>query len=204
MKGEEAVLSGLAKGLSMKDSVRRIPHKLKLLFVHAYQSKLFNIAAGKRMTLGNEPIEGDLVLVDDDGVVGSSIAPPSGAARSNASSSVDGVSIDGCDYDYDDEEEDGEARETNQTKFEQKTNKRRGQKGKNVHIVTAAEAANKTFSIDQVVLPLPGHDVKYPTYSAAATAVAVTMKNEGGAVGFFDALLAADGLTQAHLKRNDE
>lgn len=36
-----------------------------------------------------------------------------------------------------------------------------------VHQVTAEEAAAEAFSIDQVVLPLPGRDVQYPGNAVA-------------------------------------
>lgn len=36
-----------------------------------------------------------------------------------------------------------------------------------VHVVTAAEAAAGTFSIDDVVLPLPGHAVRLPGHATA-------------------------------------
>ncbi len=46
-------------------ALRRLPRKLLLMFVHAYQSDLFNRVLDKRRALGLEPLEGDIL---QDGV----------------------------------------------------------------------------------------------------------------------------------------
>jgi hypothetical protein len=56
-----------------------------------------------------------------------------------------------------------------------------------VHVVTAEEAEQGVFSIDDVVLPLPGHKVVYPEHGTAAVYQEVSCKAAlllaGGRVG---------------------
>jgi tRNA pseudouridine13 synthase len=115
-----------------------IPRQLRLMYVHAYQSLVWNTVAGKRWTTyGSKVVEGDLVLVhehkdkeanaepttkdtiDQDGEV---VINPAGADSSLAA---------------DDEFERARA-------------------------LTAEEAASGQYTIFDVVLPQPGFDVEYP------------------------------------------
>ncbi|CAO2652476.1 Nn.00g007590.m01.CDS01 [Neocucurbitaria sp. VM-36] len=118
-----------------------IPRTLRLMYVHAYQSLVWNVVAGKRWTThGDKVVEGDLVLVNDhrdketthqptnpdvedqDGEV---IINPSGSENANAAESD----------------------------FER------------ARALTAAEAASGKYTIWDVVLPQPGYDVEYPKNS---------------------------------------
>lgn len=114
-----------------------IPRTLRLMYVHAYQSLVWNVVAGKRWALhGDKVVQGDLVLVnehadktaakaavkttiDQDGEF---IINPSGTENANA------VAED----------------------FER------------ARALTAEEAASGAYSIYDVVLPQPGFDVEYP------------------------------------------
>ncbi|KAI5091172.1 pseudouridylate synthase 7-like-like protein [Silurus meridionalis] len=87
-----------------------LPHSMRVFYLHAYCSRLWNEAACFRLqTLGPRPVQGDLVVVD--------------ACRES------------------------QKEETHASQ---------------VHVVTSAEEFESVFSLDQVVLPMPGNSVKYP------------------------------------------
>ncbi|XP_025973478.1 pseudouridylate synthase PUS7L [Dromaius novaehollandiae] len=85
-----------------------IPHSMRIFYVHAYCSKIWNEAASYRLkTYGSKVVEGDLVLSEEN----------------DENFSVDDK----------------------------------------VHIVTASEESANKYSIHQVVLPVVGHSIKYPS-----------------------------------------
>ncbi|XP_039919122.1 pseudouridylate synthase PUS7L isoform X2 [Hirundo rustica] len=85
-----------------------IPHSLRIFYVHAYCSKIWNEAASYRLkTYGSKVVEGDLVFL----------------------------------------EENDESFSLNDK----------------VHVVTASEESANKYSIYQVVLPMVGHSIKYPS-----------------------------------------
>ncbi|KAF2999455.1 hypothetical protein E8E13_008004 [Curvularia kusanoi] len=117
-----------------------IPRTLRLMYVHAYQSLVWNVVAGKRWALyGDNVVEGDLVLVnehvDKTGAAapvnttidqdGEFIINPSGTENANA------VAED----------------------FER------------ARALTKAESESGLYTIYDVVLPQPGFDVEYPKNS---------------------------------------
>ncbi|XP_050180443.1 pseudouridylate synthase PUS7L isoform X1 [Myiozetetes cayanensis] len=85
-----------------------IPHSLRIFYVHAYCSKIWNEAASYRLKIyGLKVVEGDLVLSEEN----------------DKSISLNDK----------------------------------------VHVVTASEESAKKYSIYQVVLPMVGHSIKYPS-----------------------------------------
>ncbi|XP_069832082.1 pseudouridylate synthase PUS7L [Dendropsophus ebraccatus] len=85
-----------------------IPHSMRIFYIHAYCSKVWNEAASYRIaTYGTKVVEGDLVLHNQD---------------SSEKSLSD-----------------------------------------RVYVVTNAEEEEKVYSMHQVVLPMPGHSIRYPT-----------------------------------------
>jgi tRNA pseudouridine13 synthase len=118
-----------------------IPRTLRLMYVHAYQSLVWNVVAGKRWaTHGDKVAEGDLVLVNehldktanassaDNGTIdqdGEFIINPSGTENANAAA------------------ED----------FER------------ARALTKAEADSGLYTVYDIVLPQPGFDVEYPKNS---------------------------------------
>ncbi|NWI18188.1 PUS7L protein, partial [Crypturellus soui] len=85
-----------------------IPHAMRIFYVHAYCSKIWNEAASYRLsTYGSKVVEGDLVISEE----------------SNENFSVNDK----------------------------------------VHIVTTSEESANKYSIHQVVLPMVGHSIKYPS-----------------------------------------
>ncbi|NXM22491.1 PUS7L protein, partial [Ploceus nigricollis] len=85
-----------------------IPHSLRIFYVHAYCSKIWNEAASYRLkTYGSKVVEGDLVFLEEND---------------------ESISL-----------------------------------NDKVHVVTASEESANKYSIYQVVLPMVGHSVKYPS-----------------------------------------
>ncbi|XP_065710842.2 pseudouridylate synthase PUS7L isoform X1 [Patagioenas fasciata] len=85
-----------------------IPHSMRIFYVHAYCSKIWNEAASYRLKIyGTKVVEGDLVLPNEND---------------------ESVSL-----------------------------------NDKVHVVTASEESANKFSINQVVLPMVGHSIKYPS-----------------------------------------
>ncbi|KAM6382709.1 pseudouridylate synthase PUS7L isoform 1-T2 [Alca torda] len=85
-----------------------IPHSMRIFYVHAYCSKIWNEAASYRLKIyGSKVVEGDLVFSEE---------------------SDESVSL-----------------------------------NDKIHVVTAPEGSANKYSINQVVLPMVGHSIKYPS-----------------------------------------
>ncbi|OCL06043.1 putative pseudouridine synthase TruD/Pus7 [Glonium stellatum] len=128
--------SQMSRKNDFQGAMQMIPRNLRLMYVHAYQSLVWNVVAGKRWTVyGSRVVEGDLVLVHEhktklaDDVVdedidqaGEVIIRPSG----------EDSAIDADDA------------------FER------------ARPLSKEEAESGEYNIFDIVLPLPGYDVEYP------------------------------------------
>ncbi|KAJ4988558.1 Multisubstrate pseudouridine synthase 7 [Stagonosporopsis vannaccii] len=118
-----------------------IPRTLRLMYVHAYQSLVWNVVAGKRWaTYGDKVVEGDLVLVSEH------------LDKAGNSSSIANTTID----------QDGEfiinpSGTENANAVAEDFERARA--------LTRAEAESGLYSVYDVVLPQPGFDVEYPSNS---------------------------------------
>ncbi|KAH7128394.1 pseudouridine synthase-like protein TruD/Pus7 [Dendryphion nanum] len=121
-----------------KGALMTIPRNLRLMYVHAYQSLVWNTVAGKRWTTyGSKVMEGDLVLVHehkDKEDLPSEPAP-------------DTVDQDG-EFIINPEGEDSALKDEDQ--FER------------ARPLSQQEAESGRYTIWDVVLPQPGYDVEYP------------------------------------------
>ena len=124
-----------------------IPRNLRLMYVHAYQSLVWNVVAGKRWaTHGEQVVEGDLVLVNEH--------------RDKEASATATTAIKPRDID-----DNGEV-VINPTGSE---NANAGAHDfERARALTAEEARSGKYSIWDVVLPQPGFDVEYPKNSIGA------------------------------------
>lgn len=119
-------------------ALQMVPRNLRLMYVHAYQSFVFNVVAGKRWeTFGARVVEGDLVLVHEH-------KHKEAGHRTDDDAAVD---------------EQGEiiirpAAEDSATNAESAFVRARP--------LTKEEAESGKYGIFDVVLPLPGYDVEYP------------------------------------------
>lgn len=120
-------------------AIMSIPRNLRLIYVHAYQSLVWNFAASERWRLyGDKVVEGDLVIVSEH-------RDKEETDGADANSGVD---------------EDGEVvvlpqGENSSYVAEDAFTRARA--------LTADEAASGKYSIFDVVLPQPGFDVLYPS-----------------------------------------
>lgn len=119
-------------------ALQTIPRNLRLMYVHAYQSLVWNFAAGERWRLyGDQVVEGDLVLIHEHREKAVAEAPE---PESN-------VDADGEIIVVPQGEDSATAAEDVFTR---------------ARALTADEAASGKYTIFDVVLPLPGFDILYP------------------------------------------
>lgn len=118
-------------------ALQSIPRNLRLMYVHAYQSLVWNFATGKRWQLyGDKVVEGDLVIVQEH--------------REKEPTQIDetgGVDADGEIIVV------PQGADSSKTADDQFTRAR---------ALTAEEAASGKYSIFDIVLPQPGFDIIYP------------------------------------------
>jgi len=135
-------------------ALMNIPRNLRLMYVHAYQSFVWNVVAGKRWeTFGGKVVEGDLVIVgekDED----TNGKPKAGAEE----------------YDEDGEPIVRPAVEDSATitSFVR------------ARPLSKEEAESGKYDIFDVVLPLPGWDVAYPSNSIGEFYKEFMGSEEGG------------------------
>ena len=122
-----------------KGALQSIPRNLRLMYVHAYQSLVWNLAASTRWArFGKEVVEGDLVLVNDH----KDKEDDNYTVETKEELDFDGtVIIHPAAHDSSRSEED---------RFER------------ARALTAEEAKSGRYTIMDVVLPTPGFDVLYP------------------------------------------
>lgn len=125
-------------------ALQMIPRNLRLMYVHAYQSRVWNFAAGERWRLyGDKVVEGDLVLVHEHRSKETNTnTNTSTTENTNTTIDADGQVI-----------ITPQANDSAYSKDDIFTRAR---------ALTASEAASGQYTIFDVVLPLPGFDVLYP------------------------------------------
>ncbi|OWK61059.1 Pseudouridylate synthase 7 -like protein [Lonchura striata] len=130
-----------------------IPHSLRIFYVHAYCSKIWNEAASYRLkTYGSKVVEGDLVFLEE---IDESIS------LNDKVSLLVKVSIPYCEDSC--QVASGRTRGNSLKLYQKKLGY--------VHVVTASEESANKYSIYQislffsskVVLPMVGHSIKYPS-----------------------------------------
>jgi len=62
LRQEFTILRALARGKSYESAFRQLHPRLLSLFIHAYQSYLFNVILSRRLEEGTEPAGGDILL----------------------------------------------------------------------------------------------------------------------------------------------
>lgn len=118
-------------------ALQTISRNLRLMYVHAYQSLIWNVAASERWKrFGSSVIEGDLVLVDDH------IDKTEGVTK------PEDVDVDGEAIVFPATDD----RATNPDDLFERA-----------RALTADEAKSGKYNIFDIVLPTPGYDIIYPS-----------------------------------------
>ncbi|KAE8147464.1 pseudouridine synthase [Aspergillus avenaceus] len=142
-------------------ALQAIPRNLRLMYVHAYQSLVWNFAAGERWRLyGDKVVEGDLILIHEH-------------VDKTESSTGPAVTVDA----------DGEVIITPQADDSAYA---AGDAFLRARPLTAAEAASGKYTIFDVVLPLPGFDILYPANAMTDFYKSFMGSPRGGGLDPFD------------------
>lgn len=150
---------GFAKN-DYQGALKTIPRNLRLMYVHAYQSLVWNCAVDERWDIfGDKVVEGDLVIVQDH------------KAKEEKIEALEEV------------DEDGEAivrpdMEDRSTSLDDQFIRARA--------LTAEEAASGKYSLFDVVLPLPGFDILYPANAMTDFYRRFMSSDRGGGLDPFD------------------
>lgn len=148
-----------------KGALGMIQRNLRLMYVHAYQSFVWNTVAGKRWeTLGNKVVEGDLVVVGEKEL-------QEGAPIPNAPKR-------------------DEVDEAGEPIFHPKATDQPGSNSAptsddpfvRARPLSKIEAESGRYTIFDIVLPLPGFDVIYPSNEIGKFYVDFMASEEGGAL----------------------
>ena len=124
----------LLQDTDWQGALMQIQRNLRLMYVHAYQSHVWNTMVGRRWELyGGQVVEGDLVIV--------------GEKDDEVAAAKDDVDEDGEPIFHPAADDSGPTAEDAFTRARHLTN---------------AEAKSGKYDIFDVVLPLPGFDVSYP------------------------------------------
>ena len=159
MPTERMVLENLIKKPEdFEGAFHRIPKSQWLMCLHAYQSYIWNMAASERISQqGLSCVEGDLVFIG-----GSASAVDCSTMLEEECEAVDDVLENDTAAAMTSEVETHENEQSAQIEVITTTTEVKSVKKPETHIVTAEDVASKTYSIFDVVLPLPGHTVILP------------------------------------------
>ncbi|KAG5678922.1 hypothetical protein PVAND_008545 [Polypedilum vanderplanki] len=137
---EIKVLQSLAKSNNnYLQALQALPRNMLMLYTHAYQSLIFNKIASKRRELGLKVLEGDLVFKEENSI------------------DVQHEAVIEENIEVTENEEESNEEETITTEIENES--------KYINMVrplTKEDVDSGKYSIFDIVLVLPGHDVQYP------------------------------------------
>ncbi|KAF5274877.1 hypothetical protein FQA39_LY07059 [Lamprigera yunnana] len=124
------------------NALENIPRNMRLLYIHSFQSLIWNIVVSRRLKVfGLQPILGDLVLISDG------TEPSNENVEDIGEESTSNEEITG-DQEIVEKEED------------ENINKKDTINHQEVKVLTQDDLS--TYTIYDIVLPLPGYDMKYP------------------------------------------
>ncbi|XP_053685140.1 pseudouridylate synthase 7 homolog [Sabethes cyaneus] len=169
---EKQILSWLATHSNdYKGAIQQLARNLRMLYCHSYQSLIWNRVVSRRLReLGYRLIPGDLVYVPE---VASDITEEIAV---DADSAIEQAIESDAKKDVDETPADEQSTEPSRFKAMVKP-------------LTEEDIESGQYSIFDVVLPLPGHDITYPA-------------NESGK--WYEELMAEDGLSSDMLRRKEK
>jgi len=177
---QDAPNNGLSRLGDFQGALMTIPRNLRLMYVHAYQSLVWNVVAGERWKrFGAEVVEGDLVLESE---YTAKMAPAAtsedtaSTATAAAQPTVDesGEPIISASASANSSSTSHDALPDTDTIYAR------------AHALTPADIATSLFNITDIVLPLPGYDVIYPSSSLGAFYKEFMASEEGGRLDPYD------------------
>ncbi|KAL1967464.1 hypothetical protein VTN77DRAFT_3249 [Rasamsonia byssochlamydoides] len=140
-------------------ALQSIPRNLRLMYVHAYQSLVWNFAASERWRLyGDKVVEGDLIIINEH--------KDSDGSEEHGNVDADGELI-----------VEPQAEDSANTAEDMFTRARP---------LSAEEAASGKYTIFDIVLPLPGFDVIYPANEMTEFYKRFMGSEQGGRLDPFD------------------
>eukprot|EP00123_Amoebidium_parasiticum_P015545 comp23025_c0_seq1/m.36779 comp23025_c0_seq1/g.36779 ORF comp23025_c0_seq1/g.36779 comp23025_c0_seq1/m.36779 type:complete len:714 (-) comp23025_c0_seq1:696-2837(-) len=161
---EKQVIQAMFRTKNPVDILEALPRNSRLMYIHAYQSYVWNKMASERIRkYGLKPIVGDLVIQDERYM----------------------LDLERFDSGDEREEEEGKAKEGSADLERQAAKHQDDEKEIPVRILDQADIDSGRFSIYDIVLPMPGYAVMYPSNDLADS---------------YRALMAADGLDIDNLR----
>ncbi|SPO38679.1 related to PUS7 - Pseudouridine synthase [Pseudozyma flocculosa] len=163
-----------------------IPRTLRLMYIHAFQSYIWNRLVSERIRRfgPDRPAVGDLVLLDGDDADegGDGGADNDGQGEGEGEAEQDGVA---------DGEVDGPATKPTSSSATNATTTTAGTPAwkRPAKVLTESDIATGSYSIHSVVMPLPGIDITLPS---------------GWMSELYDSLLSESGLTPADLTQSKQ
>jgi len=153
-------LSSRNQDNDFQGALNSIPRNLRLMYVHAYQSLVWNVMASERWSKhGDKVIEGDLVLINEHiGKVPTTAQPES-------------VDADGEPIVY---PSDSDRALNPDDAFVR------------ARVLSQDEAVSGKYTISDIVLPTPGFDVLYPENDIAAAYKDLMASDRGGGLDPYD------------------
>ena len=145
-------VGGSSAKLDWLQMLMRIPRGLRLMYIHSYQSYIWNHVASERISrFGLSVVEGDLVLVDNVGSEEASDAHDADMVDQDGESIIRDTST--------------PAIITLSDKLTRSTTDETDSSFQQARALSAQEASTGTYTIWDIVLPTPGYDVTYPANS---------------------------------------
>ncbi|KAG0254418.1 multisubstrate pseudouridine synthase 7 [Actinomortierella ambigua] len=164
---EYQILHAYNKAGHLRDhfnALQAVPRSLRMMYIHAYQSYVWNTLASERLGLygADKPVVGDLVAEGDR----------------------DAIEGDEGSEGEDNGGEDGNSKSNNNNNNNNGGRRRAPFSGVRAKVLTEADVDQ--YTIHDVIMPLPGTDVIYPTHAIGER---------------YKTLMAQDGLDPLKMKR---
>ena len=149
-------------------ALMQLQRNMRQMYVHAYQSLIWNQAASNRWKLyGDKVVEGDLVLVHEHVEKESKTTNGGAAATDPAAEPIEAIDPEDEIIIHAASPAPTQSHLTKSSPFER------------ARPLTALEASSNTYTIFDIVLPLPGFDILYPSNPSGEEFYKTTMAKDG-------------------------